>query len=247
MNSTLIKQDEILADVSSHENTLLIVPSKDQAFKKIYLTKNKSAWLTITWLSKELIEYTKKQYPKLLQLRPIERGKVVLYNEEIQSSRWHRSYLKTPTRSDAHQSRSYMYSGKDPYDDTSLPELFQPYLDFSNKGNPKDEYNQVIVNWYLDGNDFIAAHSDCQMNMKPNAGIAIISLCEKEEDFRELQFKPKKNCVAENDFIYRDLKISALNGSIITMYGDTQNKFRHKVPKSLHIKTSRISITLRKF
>jgi hypothetical protein len=62
-----------------------------------------------------------------------------------------------------------------------------------------------------------------------------------------LQFKPKKRCLVENDFIYNNLKISALNGSIITMHGDTQAKFRHKVPKSLHINTSRISITLRTF
>jgi alkylated DNA repair dioxygenase AlkB len=243
----LTKPNEALTKVSSQEDTLLVVPSKDQAFRKIYLTKNKSAWLTIEWLSEELIEYTRNQYQKLFQLRPIERGKVVMYDQETQSSRWHRSYLNTPLYHLDYENRSYMYSGKDPSDNVSLPELFQPYLDFSNKEKCEDEYNQVIINWYLNGNDYIAAHSDCQMNMKPNAGIAIITLCEKEEDFRELCFTPKKTGLTENDFIYNRLKISALNGSIITMYGDTQNKFRHKVPKAVHIGTSRISITLRKF
>lgn len=247
MRSMGTKPDVTQPKTSTCEDILVVVPSKDQAFRKIYLTKSKSAWLTIEWLSEELIEYTKDQYQKLFQLRPIERGKVVIHDQETQSSRWHRSYLNTPLHNANYENRSYMYSGKDPSDDASLPELFQPYLDFSNKEKCEDEYNQVIINWYLNGNDYIAAHSDCQMHMKPNAGIALITLCEKEEDFRELQFTPKKTSLTENDFIYNRLKISALNGSIITMYGDTQNKFRHKVPKSAHINTSRISITLRKF
>lgn len=233
--------------LSEQQEMVLIVPSKEETFRKIYLTRSKSAWITIEWLSEELIAYTAKHYEKLFQLHPVERGKVIMYGHETQSSRWHKSYLNTPVRTEVYENRSYMYSGKDPSTDTVLPELFQPYLDFSNKNQPKNSYNQVIVNWYLNGNDFIAAHSDCQLNMKPNAGIALISLYEKEEDFRELRFTPKKNSSLENDFIYDHLSISALNGSIITMYGDTQNKFRHKVPKSAHINTSRISITLRKF
>jgi|GEM_PF-5996298 len=233
--------------LSEQQEMVLIVPSKEETFRKIYLTRSKSAWITIEWLSEELIEYTRNQFQKLFELRPIERGTVILYDQETPSSRWHRSYLNTPSFNANYENRSYMYSGKDPSDDTSLPELFQPYLDFSNKEKCEDPYNQVIINWYLDGNDYIAAHSDCQMHMKPNAGISIITLCEEEKDFRELLFTPKKNGLTENDFIYNRLKISALNGSIITMYGDTQHKFRHKVPKAAHIKTSRISITLRKF
>lgn len=28
-----------------------------------------------------------------------------------------------------------------------------------------ERYNQVIVNWYEDENDYIAPHSDCQIGM----------------------------------------------------------------------------------
>jgi hypothetical protein len=83
--------------------------------------------------------------------------------------------------------------------------------------------------------------------MKPNASIAILSLYEKEENYRILQFTPKKNADIDNDFIFQKLKIAALQGCIITMYGDTQQKFRHKIPKDIAINTSRISITCRKF
>ena len=230
-----------------HKNCCEFVPNRNKQQQIIYLTKSKSAWITISWLSDELYEYTKNHYQLLFDLHPIERGKVVLHDIEVPSQRWHRSYLNTPMRNASHEKRSYMYSGKDAYNNSSLPDELLQYLCFINKNECDDEYNQVILNWYLNGNDFIAAHSDCEMNMKPNAGIAIVTLCEKEEDFRMLQFTPKKIDLSENDFIYSQLKIAALHGCIITMHGDTQRKFKHKVPKSLDIKTSRISLTFRKF
>jgi alkylated DNA repair dioxygenase AlkB len=141
-----------------------------------------------------------------------------------------------------------MYAGKNFTNDSmELPILFQPYLVFINKNERNGKYNQVIVNWYLNGQDYIAAHSDCQIGMKPNAEISIITLCEQEEHLRELRFTPKKINGLENDAIYNHVKIATIHGSIITMHGDTQNKFRHKLPKALDIDTSRISITCRKF
>lgn len=238
----------MITEIEKQDTILYVIPSKDTSYQTIYLTKSKSAWITITWLSDELINYSQNQYQSLFNLHPIERGKVVMYDEEVQSSRWHKSYLHTPMRNLIHAKKSYMYAGKNLEDDDfSLPNLFQPFLDFINKTERNDQYNQVIVNWYLNGQDYIAAHSDCQIDMKPNAEISIITLCEKEEHFRELRFTPKKINGTENDAIYNHVKIATINGSIITMHGDTQIKFRHKIPKALDIDTSRISITCRKF
>lgn len=139
-----------------------------------------------------------------------------------------------------------MYSGSDVYDDLSLPHQFQPFLDFLNETQGNDRYNQVIANWYANGNDYIAAHSDCRLGMKPDAEIAIITLC-ANEDARELQFISENLKKTKNNAIYKKLSIETANGCIIKMYGDTQMNFRHKVPKALHISGSRISLTFRKF
>lgn len=228
-------------------NSCHIKPDKLKKEQIIYLTKSQSAWISITWLSEELLDYSRKNYEQLFALHPQERGKVVLYGDEIASQRWHKSYLNTPLLSQAHHNKSYMFAGKENYKFTPLPALLQVYLDELNKTESKDKYNQAIVNWYANGNDYIAAHSDCQLFMKPQASIAILSLYENENDFRELIFKPKKTTDFENDFIYPEFKIAALQGSIINMHGDLQQKFRHKIPKAPCILTSRISVTFRKF
>ncbi len=224
-----------------------IMPNRNKQQQIIYLSKSKSAWISISWISDELINFTKNNYQQLFDLHPTERGKVILYDKEVETHRWQTSYLQTPLYSDVHLKRSYMYAGKSFDNEVTLPDLFHPFLDFINHKETSDKYNQVIVNWYADGNDFIAAHSDCQIDMKPNAEISIITLCEKEEHFRELRFTPKKINGTENDAIYNYVKIATIHGSIITMHGDTQSKFRHKIPKALNIDTSRISITFRKF
>ena len=226
-------------------DTLYVMPAQEKKRQKIFLTKSHSAWIIIEWLSEELKEYTQANYQEMFDLHPSERGKVVMFETEVESPRWHRSYLKIPRT--IIPGKSFMYSGKQFYKDLSLPLKFQVYLDFLNEKEKKDKYNQVIANWYADGNDFIAAHSDCKIGMKPDAGISIITLCENLDSFREFRLTAKKLKGRENDNIYRHVKIAAKHGSIITMFGDTQEKFRHKIPKSLGLNSSRISLTFRKF
>ncbi len=245
--TAFIKDIEFKNEITDKKISCEILPDRNKQQQIIYLTKSKSAWICIGWISDELFHFTKNHYQQLFDLRPTERGKVILYDKEVKTNRWQTCYLQTPLYSDVHLKRSYMYSGRDFNNETSLPKLFQPYLDFINKEEKNSLYNQVIVNWYADGNDFIAAHSDCQINMLQDAGIAIITLCEDDNDARVLRFTQKNTNKNENDYIYHQLKIKTLNGCVVTMYGDTQIKFRHKVPKALHINTSRISLTFRKF
>jgi len=242
----MIKLKTTIEKGMTNTQVLHVKPSTTKKSQKIFLTKSKSAWITIEWISEELREYSQVRYQEMFNLHPIERGKVVMFGEDVISPRWHRSYLKIPTEN-INEERSFMYSGKDFYEDLSLPAQFQTYLDFLNGQERKDKFNQVIVNWYADGNDFIAAHSDCEMGMKHGAGISIVTLCEDENSHRELIFTAKKLKNTENDNIYRHVKIETTHGSIITMHGDIQKKFRHKVPKSLGLDSSRISLTFRKF
>ncbi len=225
---------------------LCVNPPTKTKLSKIYLSANKSSWITIEWLSEELLTYATENYQSLFELHPMQRGKVVMHNnEECESPRWHRSYLYQPERSN--QKSSYMYSGIEQFKDLSLPTPFQSFLDFLNEKEPVDKYNQVIVNWYANGKDYIAPHSDCQNAMLPNASIAIISLCENDRFPREIKITPKRLKNEVNDNLYTQVKIKLKHGCIITMHGDTQTKFRHGIPKALDNNTSRVSITFRKF
>lgn len=95
-------------------------PSPKTKFSTIYLSANKSSWITIEWLSEELLAYATENYQSLFKLHPMQRGKVVMHNnEECESPRWHRSYLYQPER--YNQKSSYMYSGIEQFKDLSLP------------------------------------------------------------------------------------------------------------------------------
>ncbi len=228
------------------DGILHIDPSKEIVFSKIYLNESQSSWITIEWLSEELIEYSTTNYQTLFNLHPLQRGKVFMFDEEVDSSRWHRSYLHQP-KLDIERKHSYMYSGIEPYEDLTLPIQFQKFLAFLNEKESKNKYNQVIVNWYANGLDYIAPHSDCQLGMITNAEITIITLCENEKFPRELVISPKNLENETNANLYNHLKIKLKHGCIITMHGETQKYFRHKIPKVLNNYTSRIGLTFRKF
>ncbi len=140
-----------------------------------------------------------------------------------------------------------MYSGIERFEDLTLPAPFQKFLDFLNEKEPIDKYNQVIVNWYANGKDYVAQHSDCQKEMIPNASIAIVTLCEDEKFPRVLKITPKNLKNEINDILYKHLAIELRHGCIITMHGETQNNFKHGVPKAFDNITSRMSLTFRKF
>ena len=232
-------------------DNVAINPSKEIAFEKIYFTESKSAWITIEWLSEELMLFAKRNYQDLFRLHPVERGKVVMHDKETTSFRWHQSYLNTPHLDEVVFShKSYMYSGKNNDNNMPLPPQFEVFLDFLNVENcasTEDKYNQVTANWYANGKDYIAAHSDCQINMKPQAGIAVLSFNEDENNARKMIFTPRKLQKTENDSICSHVEVLLPHGCIITMFGDMQEKFRHRVPQNQDVLTSRISLTFRKF
>lgn len=233
--SFLLVQDQIL----------YINPLKSKESSTIYLSESKKSWITINWLSDDLLNYSSENYHHLFDLHPLQRGKVVMFDNDVVSPRWHRSYLHQP-KINPELKRSYMYSGKDKFEDLSLPFRFQPFLDFLNE-KEEEKYNQVIVNWYENGKDYIAPHSDCLNGIVANSGITIITLCEDEIRSRELRFIPKNLVNERNDSLYKQVKINMKHGCVITMYGNTQKYFRHSIPKDLTNPTSRISLTFRKF
>jgi hypothetical protein len=227
----------------------------------IYLTENKSAWIQIDRLPDELSKKAEESYAQMFALHPTERGKVVVKGKELVSPRWHQSYLSTPAYDPVLALHtSYMYCGKESTVQSVLPKEFQPYLDYINSDAMKhgeEKYTQVIANWQQDGNDYTPFHADCTRMMPLGADIVMINfkgpVAEEVsdnkkvvEDSRLFEIKPKRQFC--HDFLYSRVSIVTRHGTVVRMCGDTQNKFRHGVPKSAASAAtrSRISLTMRK-
>ncbi|KAG9557183.1 hypothetical protein KCU71_g10561, partial [Aureobasidium melanogenum] len=202
--------------------------------QRINLSDDGASFVVLDTLPDDLKKHGADAFDTLFNLHPEERGKVQMQNGEVESPRWHKSYLNTPTFNPSLH-YSYMFSGQD---DTGirdpLPDAFLPFLEYVNRDNAG--YDQVVINWYKDGQDYTAQHSDCEEGMEEGADIVVISL----GDERLFKIRPKHSPHA------KDLRIRCSHGSVLTMGGDTQKFLRHGVPKSAS-KDSRISITFRKF
>lgn len=95
-------------------------------------------------------------------------------------------------------------------------------------------FNGILVNKYVDGNDYICAHSDDEKGIS-NIGIVSISFGSKRK-FRI------RNKISKKIIIDIDMK----SYDIIHMGGEFQNEFTHEIPKQKNIKEPRYSFTFRK-
>ncbi|KAH0293574.1 hypothetical protein M436DRAFT_77537 [Aureobasidium namibiae CBS 147.97] len=214
--------------------------------QRINLSDDGASYITLDTLPLDLKAYGTDAFETLFNLHPEQRGKVQMPSGEVESPRWHKSYLNTPTHNPATHF-SYMFSG---HNDVStrdlLPDAFLPFLKYVNRND--ETYNQVVINWYKDGQDFTPQHSDCEEGMKEGADIVIISL----GDERDFKIRPKNIKVEGTDgnadvaAKSEGLDVPCPHGSILTMGGHTQKLFRHGVPKSVS-EGPRISITFRSF
>jgi alkylated DNA repair dioxygenase AlkB len=214
------------------KSTTLLIDPVDLSpgeIRRIPLTKEGNSWVEIEMAPEEIIDYGAKNFNKLFNLHPLEQGKIIMYEQELLSYRWHQSYLRTPQRDPAFP-HSYMFSG---YDESSinqeLPSEFQVFYDFMLKRDAR--FNQIVANWYLDGNDYIAQHSDCELGMIPDAIVSMINFnrLNARENCRVFKIQPKPTDVDVAEF--QAVSIVLRNGVMITMGGDTQKQFKHGVPK----------------
>ena len=119
-----------------------------------------------------------------------------------------------------------------------VPEAFKPFLDFMNEGTTT--YNQMVVNYYKDGSEFIPMHSDCKVGMVDDASITVIHLDNGEPD------EPRRIFMLRAREGATKLEIKCTQGAVVTMIGATQEEFRHGVAED-ETKYKRISLTFRSF
>ena len=198
-------------------------------------------------LTDDLKAQASRDFEAMYQLKPKELHKIQTKFVELECKRYQKSYLNTPLISwfketDENQKkkfrRNYMFSGlNDSQNRESLPEIFMPYLQYVNQIF-EEPFNQVSINWYDDGSQYIPLHVDCEEFMGGDKSIAILTFNENDEEARDLVLKRFDDKT--------EIKIPLLHGSIFTLTSEMQKIYKHGIRKD-DSKGRRISLSFRKF
>lgn len=94
-------------------------------------------------------------------------------------------------------------------------------------------FNGILINRYIDGKDYISAHSDDEKNLDKSG---VISISYGGERIFRIRDKKTKNIV-------EDILIKSMD--IIHMGGDFQKEFTHEVPPTMDNVDIRYSFTFR--
>ncbi|GFE72289.1 alpha-ketoglutarate-dependent dioxygenase AlkB [Chroococcus sp. FPU101] len=99
----------------------------------------------------------------------------------------------------------------------------------------KVKFNSVLLNFYRDGNDGVAWHSDDEKELGESPVIGSVSL----GGIRRFMLKPKNK---ESNQKY---EIELADGSFLLMSGETQKYWLHQIPKTKKQVKPRINLTFR--
>ena len=96
------------------------------------------------------------------------------------------------------------------------------------------EFNGILVNKYMDGNDYISAHSDDETGLD---SVGVVSISYGSERIFRIRNKVTKEIMCDE---------LTTHCSILHMGGNFQKLYTHEIPIQKKIKESRISFTFRK-
>lgn len=182
--------------------------------------------------------------PDLLDYRPalFDREESTLFlNNFIAQTPWvqetiqmYGKLLKTPrlTAWYGDNGKSYTFSGNKYHPIPWTEEL----LDIKNRIEPIAgiSFNTVLLNYYRDGNDSVAWHSDDEYELGVKPVIASVSFGQMRRfDVRQKEDHQHKYSI--------DLE----NGSLLLMKGDLQHSWEHRIAKSTKPMKERVNLTFR--
>ena len=188
-------------------------------------------------------------FDELWNLHPEEKGKIKIADKEIDVPRYQQSYGK-----------EYWFSGMT-HESLPIPDILLPFLEEANNSQYGKLYgatgfNEILVNWYADGNHYIRAHSDDESEMVTsiNGENVVYSLTLQEAPGNRIfRLKPKlppKSTVSvdERKSIGKErIDLELQHKIVAVMAGTCQKKFKHQVPKTKKTVGRRINITFRCF
>lgn len=136
---------------------------------------------------------------------------------------------------------SAWYADAETYDYTSLrksaPNIWTPeLLMIKDVVEPIAcvKFNSVLLNYYRDGNDSVAWHSDSEKALGTHPTIASVTFGQ----FRSFDIRNK----ADHSEKY---SVRLEHGSLLLMKGDLQSKWDHRIAKSTKLMRSRLNLTFR--
>lgn len=98
------------------------------------------------------------------------------------------------------------------------------------------QFSNVALNFYRDGRDSVAWHSDRIEELRPNPTIALLSLGSTRQMFLRTKERPRKTFAIDLD-----------PGSVFVMSGPSQVHWEHTIPKTSRPADARISIAFRPY
>lgn len=117
------------------------------------------------------------------------------------------------------------------------PPPLQDFLSYINT-TLNANYNGVLVNRYVDGNNYISDHYDSENGLDQMAGVAIVSYGKT----RTMRFKPRTNAPHG----CRMHTVPLEHNTLVAMQGAAfQNTWTHGIPKEKKVTGERISLTFR--
>ena len=100
----------------------------------------------------------------------------------------------------------------------------------------KTRFNSVLINYYRDGQDRVAWHSDDEKELGIEPIIGSVSLG------AERKFKLRHKGFDKNG---RQAEIMLAHGSLLSMKGPTQHFWKHEIPRTARPVGKRINLTFR--
>jgi alkylated DNA repair dioxygenase AlkB len=97
-------------------------------------------------------------------------------------------------------------------------------------------FNSVLINYYRDGKDRVAWHSDDERELGQNPAIGSVSLG------AERKFKLRHKGFDKNG---RQAETMLAHGSLLMMKGPTQHFWKHEIPRTARPVGKRINLTFR--
>ncbi|NIJ52816.1 alpha-ketoglutarate-dependent dioxygenase AlkB family protein [Dyadobacter arcticus] len=159
---------------------------------------------------------------KFLGTVPWQQTKVMMYEKEVITPRLSAWFGDQPIRKD----------------DKRRPVIWTDEL-WQIKTKVEDHtgmiFNGVLLNYYRDGNDSVAWHSDKDTIIGLQTEIASISFGQA----RNFDFRNKENH-------RQQYSLELQNGSLLLMKGDLQKYWEHRIAKSSAPMNARINLTFRK-
>jgi alkylated DNA repair dioxygenase AlkB len=129
---------------------------------------------------------------------------------------------------------SYKYSGISMHAKPWTDELLE--IKQSIEPLAQTTFNSVLINFYRDGKDRVAWHSDDEKELGENPVIGSVSLG------AERKFKLRHKRYKENKLTH---EIMLKNGSFLIMSGPTQHYWHHEIPRTAKPIGPRINLTFR--